>query len=189
MLTRVFAERVRIEIFSPLRFAVRHAKVVDASQACTFGLSGKDQRWCFDVCKVCLQLQSIIYHTLPIIPMQVWMIPSHCLSASSSPPAILGSHPLVPLKYQQLATKVGAHLPHLYDAFTSYVIFQVYTFQANSKWISGFNVRFPFSVPRIQLPDDLMLSVCVMLSVVLRWLANFGRCIQCITSNRHWKCC
>lgn len=120
--------------------------------------------------------------------MQVWMIPSHCLSASSSAPAILGSHPLVPMKYQQLATKV-AHPPHLYDAFTSYVIFQVYTFQANSKWISGFNVRFPFSVPRIQLRDDLMSSVCVMLSVVLRWLANFGRCIQCITSNRHWKCC
>ena len=130
LLTRVFAELVTIEIFSPLRFAARHANVVDASQACTFGLSGKDQRWCFDVCKVCMQLQSIIYHTLPIIPMQVWMIPSHCLSASSSPPAILGSHQLVPMKYQQLATKV-AHPSHLYDAFTSYVIFQVMTMETS----------------------------------------------------------
>jgi hypothetical protein len=88
---------------------------------------------------------SITYRALPIFPMQVWMIPSHCLSALSSPPPMLGSHPLVPMKYQQMATKVINH-QLLCDAFTSYVIFQVFTFQANSKWISGFNVRSPPSL-------------------------------------------
>jgi hypothetical protein len=180
LLTRVFADRVTIEPFSSLQFAVLHANVFDASQACTFGLTGKDQRWCFDVCKVCRQLQSIRYHALLIVPIQVWMIPSHCLSALSSPPAVLGPHPLVPMKYQQLATKVK-NPPHACDAFTSDVVFQVFTFQANSKWISGFNVRFTFSVPRIDSHDHFILCL------LLRWLANFGRFIQSITSNRRWK--
>lgn len=81
-------------------------------QSCTFGLLGKDERWCFDVCKVrarTLQLshKKVLPTHLLSCFLQVWQVPSCNMSPSAPTPPVPGDHPLVPMNFKQLARKVS----------------------------------------------------------------------------------
>ena len=80
-------------------------------QACTFGVTGNDQRWCFKQCKVKKRtleyLQTTEVYSLKIRISQVWQIPFFNLSPSLFAKPGSGLHSLVPSNYAALAQKVA----------------------------------------------------------------------------------